>query len=224
MFNNEFSAKGCALAGVLVVNAFIGSVAHAVDNRVPSFWGGVSVQVMETYGNNNSRALTGARVVLDVKDRQRADRITERYPAIRFPMERTSQTRGVNLTRIPPSNVIGEYTLIVYPPVRRGQVCESYNNGRGAKVGRDGSVMISLRKSPGPSTTRRTFNFRCSKGGSAHPVGGAQAGNSNMNDPARCHDVRVQGIRSGARYGSVTLVSCRQDDGKWKIEPYDYRR
>ncbi len=135
---------------------------QAQDNRVPSFWGSVSVKVMETYGNNNSKPLTGAKVILDALDAGKANAITARYPVVRFPMVKSAQTRGASFTRIPPVNDIGEYQLTVIPSAYQNKSCIPYNPPRGAVTGNDGSVSIRLRKSPGPSTTRRTFNFKCS--------------------------------------------------------------
>jgi len=174
-------------------------------------------------GNNNSKPLTGAKVILDAKDGGKAASISSKYPVIRFPMERTSQTRGVTFTRIPPANDIGEYSLTVQPPSNRNSSCRPYNPPRGAIVGDDGSISIDLRKSPGPSTTRRTFNFKCSPGGTqpARANRNLAATPDNRNE---CHDVRVQALGAGARYGRVTLQSCKQPDGQWKIEPYRYRR
>jgi len=215
------------VAGIVTGSVLAVSAAHAVDNRVPSFWGGVSVKVMETYGNNNSKPLTGAKVVLDALDPGRAGAITARYPVIKFPIQRTSQTRGVTFTRLPPVNDIGEYVLTVTPPARGNRVCEPYNAPRGAEIGGDGSVTVSFRKSPGPSTTRRTFNFKCSSvnpRSSNNKVRNKRSGNNAMMMANNCHDVRVQGLGAGARYGRVTLKSCKQSDGKWKIEPYEYRR
>jgi len=214
----------CTMGGLVIASVCAASVAQAVDNRVPSYWGGVSIKVIETYGNNNSKPLTGARVVLDAKDRQKANAITTRYPVIRFPMQRTSQTSGVNLTRIPPTNVIGEYTLTVTPPTSGGRVCQPYQAARGAIIGNDGSVTISFRKNTGPATTRRIFNFKCSNRASTNQYNGNSTRNNNVHTGARCHNVRVQALGAGARYGSVTLKSCKQNNGKWKIEPYDYSR
>ena len=222
MLNIRLLMMKCTIGGFVIASVFAGSVAQASGNRVPSYWGGVSVKVMEIYGNNNSRPLTGARVVLDARDQQKANAVTTRYPTIRFPMQRTSQTTGVNLTRIPPSNVIGEYILTVTPPSSGGRVCQPYNAPRGALIGSNGSVAVRFLKNSGPSTTRRTFNFKCSNGASSNQH--SQAGNNNMHTEARCHNVRVQGMGAASSYGSVVLRSCRQSNGKWKIDPYDYRR
>ena len=84
---------------------------QAVDNPRPVNWQAISVKVTETYGNNQTRPMRSASVTLDLADRSK---VPSQYN-IRLPQKKTSGSRGATFTKMPPSNIVGEYIVTVNP-------------------------------------------------------------------------------------------------------------
>jgi len=216
--------SGVAVAAVL--GAGLTPNVQAADNRVPSFWGGVSVKVTETYGNNNTKPLTGVKVILDLKDPGKAAAVLKKYPVIKFPMVKTAGTRGANFTRIPPTKDVGEYTITVIPKpndVNNKYACTPYPGKRGYTVGNKGEVTESFRMGTG-GTSRKNYGYKCPKAVSVNRFNQPGQGGNNQNKQAACHEVQIQARGSSSRYGYVKAQSCKQSNGYWKIEPYKYKR
>jgi len=93
----------------LITTATLTAV-QAADNPKPSSWRSVEVKVTETFGNNQSSPLRGAKVIIDLVNRnQDSDGRT------RFPQTKTSGSRGATFTRMPPSSMVGDYKITVIP-------------------------------------------------------------------------------------------------------------
>ena len=102
------------LTSVAMVMAWAGIVS-AQGNPVPHAWRQLQVQVIETYGNNNTKPLQGAKVTIELKYPDRAEEILKKYPVIRIPATRTSQTTGARFGQLPPSKDVGPYIVTVIP-------------------------------------------------------------------------------------------------------------
>jgi len=131
------------------------SPVSAQDNPIPLNWRNLTVQVIETYGNNNTKPLQGAKVKIELKYPEKADALKERYPTLHLPAERTAQTRGATFGKLPPSRDVGPYIVTVIPkPYDRQKeyVCEEKTNRDSREV-----------RMGGGSDQRLTFNFTCKK-------------------------------------------------------------
>lgn len=140
------------LTTVFVVWMAIGlSEVLAQDNRIPLNWRNLTVQVIETYGNNNTRPLRGAKVKVELKDPSKLDSLRKIYPTLRLPAQRTAQTRGALFGKLPPSSVVGPYIVTVIPkPYDRKKEYTCVEEQREIRMG-------------GGSDQRLTFNFECKK-------------------------------------------------------------
>jgi len=155
--------SGIAVAAVL--GAGLIPNAHAQDNPVPAFWGGISVKITETYGNNNTKPLTGVKVILDLKYPEKAAAVLQKYPVITFPMVKTAGTRGANFTRIPPTKDVGDYIITIIPKpndVNNEYACTPYPGKRGYTIGDKGEITEDFRMGTG-GTNRRNYGYKCPK-------------------------------------------------------------
>lgn len=132
------------------------STASAQGNPIPLNWRGMTIQVIETYGNNNTKPLQGAKVTVELKYPEKAEELLKKYPVLRLPVSRTSQTRGALFGKLPPSKDVGPYIVTVIPkPNDRNNdyICEEKTNRDSREVNMGGS---------GPNY-RLTFNYTCKK-------------------------------------------------------------
>jgi len=84
---------------------------QAADNPRPVNWREISIKVTETFGNNQTRPMRSASVTLDLVDRSK---VPVQYN-IRLPQKKSSGSRGATFTKMPPSNIVGEYIVTVNP-------------------------------------------------------------------------------------------------------------
>lgn len=145
------------LSSLAVVMAWAGIVT-AQDNRIPTSWGTMSVNVIETYGNNNTRPFRGAKVRVDLKNAKDPktiailDSLRRLYPVLRQPP--WNPTRGGRFSPLPPSSLVGPYIVTVDPKPndrKKEYICEEQNKKDSREV----------RLATG--TRRLTFNFKCKK-------------------------------------------------------------
>lgn len=136
---NPLARSSIVVLGVAtVVSAWGAAPAEAQDNPIPLNYRNLNVNVLETYGNNNTRRVAGARVVL-VPENGGTDEFVE------FPIQRTTTNRGVvSFSKIPPSNQIGPYVVTVTYPRNCGEETKT------------------LRMNGG-SDNRVTFNVNCAQ-------------------------------------------------------------
>lgn len=150
----SLSKQSSKLIQLLLVFGFSSgllSMAQAQDNPIPSSWGGVSVKLIETYGNNNTKPLNRGRVTLDLKDPAKAANYLKRYPSVKFPRVKTSNTRGATFLRVPPSTLVGDYILTVEP--KPFDKYNEYNCNTRTDTFRMGTGGIK----------NKTYNFKCLK-------------------------------------------------------------
>ncbi len=143
------------LAGVCVWLGAASSPALAQDNPIPLNWRNLTVQVIETYGNNNTKPLQGAKVKVELKYPERARELLNRYPTLHLPVTKTAQTRGALFGKLPPSKDVGPYVVTVIPKphdTNREYICEEQNK----KDTRE--ILMG-----GGSDHRLTFNYTCKK-------------------------------------------------------------
>lgn len=124
------------------------------DNPLPLNWRNLTVQVYEVYGNNQTRVLAGAKVVVSLKEPRRLANLQSRYPTLQFPQKRTTGTRGATFGKLPPSSQIGPYQVEVIPKPNNAVA-----NERCQPYGTDSRIEVLM---PGNADQRRTFRFRCS--------------------------------------------------------------
>jgi hypothetical protein len=95
----------CPLIAAIALNS-----AQAQDNPKPSSWRNINIKVTETYGNNQSRPLRGAKVILELENGENNAGLTTRIP-----QTKTTGPRGAQFTRMPPSSMVGKYRVTVDP-------------------------------------------------------------------------------------------------------------
>ncbi len=143
--------------GVVAWAAMGVSSLEAQGNRIPLNWRKLTVKVIETYGNNNTKPLRGAKVTIDVTEDYRAvlDSLQKLYPVLRMPVTRTAQTRGASFNKLPPSRVLGPYVVTVDPKPndRKNEYTCTEKTARATREVRMG----------GGSPQRLNFNFKCLK-------------------------------------------------------------
>lgn len=215
------------LSSVVMVMALAATV-WAQDNPIPHFWRQLHVQVIETYGNNNTKPLQGAKVTIELKYPEKAEEILQKYPTIQLPATRTSQTTGARFGKLPPSKDVGPYIVTVIPKpndINKEYICEEKTN-RDSREVRIGS---------GGAPQRLTFNYTCkkadtvnefdrrSKGGYDLTVkieeNGGTRGNGLWVHVYDKNGNRVKKVRTG---GTATAVFRAIDPayGPYKIEVY----
>lgn|GEM_PF-3789263 len=149
---NQF--LGLSVVCIMVGGLGLSTVA-AQGNPIPLNWRNLTVQVIETYGNNNTKPLQGAKVTVELKDPDKADDLQRKYPTLRLPVTRTAQTRGALFGKLPPSKDVGPYivTVIPKPNDRNNQyICEEKTNRDSREV-----------RMGGGSDQRLTYNYTCQK-------------------------------------------------------------
>lgn len=142
------------LSFVAMVMAWAGIVS-AQGNPIPLNWRNLTVQVIETYGNNNTKPLQGAKVKVELKYPEKAEELLKQYPTLHLPVTKTAQTRGALFGKLPPSKDVGPYIVTVIPkPNDRNNeyICEEKTNRDSREVRMGGG---------GPQ--RLTFNYTCKK-------------------------------------------------------------
>jgi hypothetical protein len=178
----------------------------AQGNPTPSSWGTLSVKASDTYGNNNSRLLRRAKVTIEYEDPQKAAQYFAKHNVnIRMPQSKTTGSGQAMFTRVPPSNLVGPYTVTVEPnqPGCNEAKSKTYRMGNGGR-------------------RNLTFNFNCNNSRSS-----SNSNNTNSSseaEPPKCHKVRImpQGV-DRRKYRNVNAQACPGKDGKWTIEPYEYK-
>lgn len=195
------------LSILFVMLLILSSNLIAQDNPKPSSWKNIDVKIHETYGNNQSRTMRGAKVTIDV-DESAASPATDanaernlagRMP--RLPQTKTSGSRGTRFSRMPPSSLVGAYRVTVTPKNKNCQVQSK-------------TFIHNSQRASSPQ-----FHFTCF-GPSRSP-----AANQNLasNDPQSCHNVRINSQGRQARlHKPVTVEACPREDGLWVIKPFKY--
>lgn len=167
------------------------------DNSKPVSWKNITVVTQQTYGNNKSRLLRGARVTLTLENPQKAAGLSVQSRKPRFPLTKTSGSRGANFPKMPPSNLVGDYIIKVEP---RDKSC-------GEKIKK---VSHSTRQK------RVQFNFNCQ--GQSRTTSNAVNIDSNT-----CHQVRINSQGAYARsHKPVSVEACPGSGGLWVIQPFSY--
>ncbi len=131
------------------------SSVSAQGNPIPLNWRNMTVQVIETYGNNNTKPLQGAKVRIELKYPERAEELLKKYPTLRLPATKGSGTTGALFGKLPPSKDVGPYIVTAIPkPNDRNKeyLCEEKTNRDSREVNMSGG---------GPK--RLTFNYTCKK-------------------------------------------------------------
>jgi hypothetical protein len=186
----------CLLATTITLSS-----AQAQDNPKPNSWRNIVVKVTETYGNNQSRPLRGAKVTLGLASDDNSAEVTTR-----FPQTKTSGPRGAQFTRMPPSSMVGKYTVTVDP--KPNDRTDSYSCKKRTK-----NFIHSTRG------TTTQFNFTCLKKKASAPSVAAKT-NTNSNNRGQCHKVRIQ--KQDGRRDATYATACMQANGRWVIEPFKY--
>lgn len=172
----------------------------AADNPKPSSWRNIVVKATETYGNNQSRPLRGAKVIIELENANQS----KDYKT-RFPQTKTSGPRGATFTRMPPSSMVGKYVITVIPKP----------NDKAGKYSCKEKMVNFLHNT---AESRKQFTFNCQLNRSANAsVANSQSNSSNGKE---CHKVRIQ-KQEGNRRSKVSQA-CKQKDGSWKIDNYRY--
>lgn len=174
--------------------------AKAQDNPKPSSWRNIVIKVTETYGNNQSRPLRGAKVSLDLESSNNNAGLTTKFPQIK-----TTGPRGAVFSRMPPSSMVGKYSVTVDPKPNdhtNSYSCEKKTN----------SFNHSSRG------TTKQFNFTCYKQHDSNQSVTDNHGNDDQQN--QCHKVRIQ--QQEGRRQSTYATACIQANGRWAIEPYKY--
>lgn len=151
------------MALLTVLGSGMISMSHAQDNPIPSFWGGVNVQVTETYGNNFTKPLMGAYVTIDLKDPAKAAATLRKFPTLKFPVRRTTGTRGADFRPIPPTRDVGDYIITVVPKPNdknKEYACTPNPKKRGYTVGAYGEITEKFRMGAS-GTNRRNYGYKC---------------------------------------------------------------
>lgn len=199
---HSFAAYGLSIT-LLLLSANL----MAQDNSKPASWKNINVKIQETYGNNQSRPMRGAKVLIELDPQARsgsidanADRqLAGRKP--RLPQTKTSGSRGATFSRMPPSNLVGAYRVTVTPtnkncPPKSKTFLHSNQRAHSAQ-----------------------FHFTCFGSGntaSSKPTRTAA-------DPNICHQVRINSTGSQARlHTPVTVEACPGSNGLWTIKPFKY--
>lgn len=173
------------------------NIIWAQDNPKPVSWKNITVVIQQTYGNNQSRLLRGARVTLALENPQKASGLSLQSRKPRLPQTKTSGSRGANFSKMPPSNLVGDYIIKVEP---RDKAC-------GEQVKK---VSHSTRQK------RVQFNFSCN--------GQSRTTKNVVNlDTNTCHQVRINSQGAYARsHKPVSVEACPGADGLWVIQPFSY--
>ncbi len=131
------------------------SSVSAQDNPIPLNWRNLTVQVIETYGNNNTKPLLQAKVKVELKYPEKAEKLLKQYPTLKLPVEKTAQTYGARFEKLPPSKDVGPYLVTVIPKPydkEKEYICE--------EQGKKDTKEIYM---GGTSDKRLTFNYTCKK-------------------------------------------------------------
>ena len=182
----------------LVIAGLSSTGVQAQDNPEPSSWRNIVVKITETYGNNQSRPLRGAKVVLTLEDSNNNAGLTTR-----FPQAKTSGSRGATFSRMPPSSIVGNYVVTVDP--KPNDKTNKYSCKETSKT-----FIHSTRK------TTKQFNVNCQLNRSTPKV--AQS-NSTAKEGS-CHKVRIQ-KQEGQRKSTHTKA-CLNAQNQWVVEPFKY--
>jgi len=214
---------GLALCTLTVL---FGSSLFAQGNRIPLNWKGMTVKVTETYGNNNTKPLRGAKVSIDITEKYRAvlDSLQKIYPVLRLPQQRTSQTRGAMFSKLPPSSVVGPYLVKVNPKpndIKNEYTCaerSGKDEGRQVRMGGGGpNKLVNFNFKCEKTDIKNEFNRR-KKGGFDLSVklqeSGGTRGNGYWVWIYDKNNRRVKKVRTG---GSATAVFKALDPG---LNPY----
>lgn len=176
---------------------------HATDNPKPSSWGNIDIKITETYGNNQTRPLRGAKVFIDLVNKNQSKDFKTR-----FPQSKSSGPRGVTFTRMPPSSMVGEYIITVNPK-------PSDKNNQFTCKQKEKTFIHNTRKA------NKQFRFQCFKNSNRNSGGSnSNASNDLPHIKQPCHKVRIQ-KQEGKRI-SVNSMACPHVDGGWKIDLYKY--
>lgn len=203
------------------------SSASAQGNPIPLNWRNLTVQVIETYGNNNTKPLQGAKVKVELKYPEKAEELLKKYPTLRLPAVKTAQTRGALFAKLPPSKDVGPYIVTVTPkPNDRNNdyICEEKTNRASREV-----------RMGGGSPQRLNFNFTCKKADTVNEFNRRAKGGYDLtvkieeNGGTRGYGLwvhvydkngnRIKKVRTG---GTATAVFRAIDPayGPYKIEVY----
>ena len=186
----------CLLTSNMAINS-----ALAQDNPKPSSWRNIVVKVTETYGNNQSRPMRGAKIILDLENTNNRAGLTTR-----FPQTKTSGPRGALFSRMPPSSMVGKYNITVDPKPNDSN--NSYSCQKRTKN------LIHANRG-----TTAQFNFTCRKKNASTPSIAAVSKRKDKTEN-KCHKVRIQ--KQEGRRDSTYASACMQANGRWAIDPYKY--
>lgn len=190
------------LLAVIVFGAASLSV-QAADNPKPSSWRNIDIKITETYGNNQSRPLRGAKVTIDLENAgQSKDYKT------RFPQTKTAGARGATFTRMPPSSMVGKYVVTVLP--KTGSQANKYTCKEKTKTFIHG----------GPKTTQQ-FNFKCRRASSGSSSTATVTLSSNEETVGDCHRVRIT-KQEGRKRPNTSAKACLKADGNYEIVSFSY--
>lgn len=143
------------LAAVFVMLSLIAASAMADKSPDTKFWGSLVVTALDIQ-NNQSNPLRGAKVTVALADPAKAARYVQRYGDIgNFPRTKYHRHQPVWFSHLPPSNLVGKYTVTVDPKPGRGQdyACQTQSK--------------TLKKGSGED--RLNFRFSCVKGPQIKP-------------------------------------------------------
>ena len=199
-----------SLKTILSSTLLIAMIANtqAADNPKPSSWANIDIKITETYGNNQTRPLRGAKVFIDLVNKDQSKDFKTR-----FPQSKSSGPRGVTFTRMPPSSMVGDYIVTVNPK-------PSDKNNQYTCKQKEKTFIHNTRKA------NKQFRFQCFKN-SNQSSGGSSSGGSNSSGSGKiphekqpCHKVRIQ--KQEGKRSSTYSKACPVANGNWKIEPYKY--
>lgn len=207
--------------------AFGLSSVSAQDNPIPLNWRNLNVQVIETYGNNFTKPLLGAKVTIELKDPHKADALRQQYPTLQLPQTRTAQTTGVSFRQLPPSQVVGPYIVTVDPKpndINKEYICEERTKKAAREI-----------RMGGGADQRLNFNFECNQADAVNEFDRRAQGGYNLTIELKesggtrgnglwvhVYDKngnRIKKVRTG---GTATAVFANLDPsyGPFKIEVY----
>ncbi len=173
----------------------------AADNPKPSSWRNIVVKATETYGNNQSRPLRGAKVIIELENPAQS----QDYKT-RFPQTKTSGPRGATFTRMPPSSIVGKYVVTVIPKP----------NDKAKKYSCEEKSISFIHNT---HEARKQFNFKCQLNRSGgNQVAQNDSNSENAENP--CKKVRIQ-LQEGRRQSAYS-TACQQKDGSWEVKSFKF--